>query len=340
VNNENTLKYIISGVLVVTLLFFTVLIIKPIFLSIVLGLILSYIFYPFYRLILSKIKNETISAFISCLFILILVSLFIWFSIPILINQIFDTYVQLQNFNIVGTLKNIFPALFTNEQVASNLHAMYTTFLSSSTTSLMNNLNRVIMNFPTLILEFLIVLLVFFYGLRDGDKIINLIKDSLPFDKTTTTRFINKSQKVTFSVVFGRVIIGIITGALSGVGFYLVGAPNSLLLMYLAMITSILPMIGPWIVWGPVVFGFFMTGQTTQALFLTIYSLVVVTLFENLAHPFYVSKQSDIPNSLTLIGIIGGILAFGIFGIILGPLIIAYLIILFEIYKEKNMKKE
>jgi len=110
------------------------------------------------------------------------------------------------------------------------------------------------------------------------------------------------------------------------------------LLSFLAMIMSILPMIGPWVIWGPVVIALFIGGHNNSALFLLIYSLVVVMLFENVATPLLVSKQSKIPTSLTFIGILGGLLVFGLFGIIIGPLIMAYLMVLFEIYRERNRK--
>ena len=105
------------------------------------------------------------------------------------------------------------------------------------------------------------------------------------------------------------------------------------------MIASIIPLIGPWAVWVPVVIGLLISEKTFAAIFLLIYSIFIVTLFENIATPILVSKKSKTPTSLTLIGIIGGIIVFGIFGIILGPLIMAYLTILFEIYIEYNLKK-
>ncbi|MFA5992209.1 MAG: AI-2E family transporter [Candidatus Pacearchaeota archaeon] len=337
--NENTTKYIIAALLIGLLLVFTVLVIKPIFLSILLGLILAYVFFPVNKWITSKVKQETVSALITCLIVLGLLLVFIWLALPLLISQIFDFYTKVQSFDTIGLLKKVFPPLFNSAKTSVVIQNAYSNLLTTITKSTIDRLTNTILDLPGLIINFLVVLITFFYALRDGEKLINLMRDTLPFDKLTINKFIHKSKRVTTSVVFGRLIIGIITGALAGIGFYIVGVDNVLLLTVFAMVISILPIIGPWIIWLPVCGALFLAGNTTGAIFLFVYSLVVVTLFESLAHPIYISKQSEIPNSLTMIGLLGGLIAFGLFGIIIGPLIVAYLLILFDLYKESNAKK-
>lgn len=338
--NEETIKQIIAAILIGILLVFTFLIIKPIFIPIVLGLVLAYTFNPVNKLLLKYIKNKFISALITCSVSIAIMILITWFSLPLLINQIFDAYITIQSFDTLGLLKKIFPFLFSSPQISANFAASYNTFLSTTTQTSLEKLTGVLSDLPSLILKLAIVVIVFFYALRDGDKIIELLKDSLPFNKSTTIRFIQKSKSVTFSTLFGRIVIGIVTGILSGIGFYFAGVQSTLLLTVLAIITSIIPIVGPWIVWIPVTVGLFLSGQTSAGVFLLIYSATVVTLFETISHPIIISKQSQIPNSLTIIGLIGGMLVFGIFGIILGPLIIAYLVVLFEIYRDENTKKK
>ncbi len=337
--DEGTIKQAVALFFIVVLLIFAFFIIKPIFMAALFGLILAYTFSPINELILSKVKNKTISAAITCTIVIGIIALVTWFTLPLLLNQIFDAYIALQSFDLVGFLKNYFPFLFTSQQVTNNFAVAYNNFVVNAAKVGLEKFSESIVNLPTIILKMFVVLIVFFYSLRDGEKLVNLLKDSLPFNKSTTNRFIQKSKQVTFGVVYGRVIIGIIVGMLAGIGFYFAGVSNALLLMILTMIVSIMPLIGPWLVWVPVVVGLFLTGSTGAAIFLLIYSVIVVALFENIATPLLLSKQSDLPTSLTLIGLIGGMLMFGIFGIIIGPLVIAYLIILFELYVESNVKK-
>src|SRR3989344_4993367 len=336
---EKLIKQLITGAFVIVLLVFAFLIIRPIFLAIILGLILAYVFNPLDKWLLKRIKNETVSASITCTITIGLLLLILWFSLPLLTKQIFDSYMTIVSMDIIGFLKKIFPFMFTNPQISANIEAAYGTFLSTTANDVLKKFTNILINFPTIALKLIIVLIVFFYGLRDGDKILDLMRESLPFNKTITNRFIEKSKKVTFSVIYGRIIVGILVGIIAGIGFYLAGLKSTLLLTVLVIIASILPLIGPGIIWIPASIGLILTDKFLPGIFLFIYCGIVVTLFENISHTIFVSKKSEIQTSLTLIGLIGGMLVFGLFGIILGPLIIAYLSVLFELYREYNLSK-
>ena len=337
--NEDTIKQIFAGVLIAILFVFAFLILKPLFYSILIGLILAYIFNPANKWLLSKIKQPTVTAFITCTVVLSSLLALGWVLMPIFTKELIQGYSLIQSFDLVGILKKLFPFLFLSEQSTENFATAYTNLISNIVKSTIGSITSIITNFTSIVLKVLVVLIAFFYGLRDGDKLIEAIKDSLPFNKSITNRFIAKSKIVTDSIIYGRVIVGIITGILTGIGFYIFGVPGVLVLTFLAAFFSIIPLIGPWAVWIPVAITLFIQGKVSTAILLAIYGTVVVALFENVSYPLFVSKKAQLPTSLTLIGLIGGMLVFGIFGIILGPLIIAYLSVLFEIYRESNIKK-
>ncbi len=337
--NETTLKQLIASIFILIILVFSYFLIKPIFLSLIFGLILAYSFYPVNNLLQKKIKNPTLTSGITCSAVLVILLGAIWFFLPMLTSQIFNIYITLQSWDFGSFLEENLSFLLTTPQSKANYVAAYNTFVSTLTNTTLQSFSNLISNFGALVLKSIVVIIAMFYGLRDGEKIIEIMKSSLPFSRNITTRFVEKSKQVTYSVVFGRIIIGILTGLLAGIGFFIAGVPNALLLTFIAIIVSIIPIIGPWAVWIPVVGGLLITGNTIAGFFLLVYCGIFVTLFENLSHPIFVSKKSKIPTSLTLFGIIGGMLAFGIFGLILGPLIVAYLLVLFEIYIEYNTKK-
>lgn len=335
--NENSLRQAAAIVLVFILLIFLYFLIRPIFLSILLGLVLAYSFNPVNKIIRSKIKNPTLSSTITCTIVSLIIFAVIWFLIPILIRQIIDSYLAIQNIDVFGNFEKLFPFLFASEQSASLFSGAYHTLISATTNNMVSKFTDLIVDIPTLLFKLLVVLIVFFFGLRDGDKILNILRDSLPFSKSITNRFIEKSRQVTFSVIFGRVIVGILIGGLIGIGFYFTGIKGALFLTVLAIISSIFPIIGPWIVWIPVVVGMFLANKFVAGLFLLLYCGILVTVIEHILHTVYVSHTSKIPTSLTLIGMMGGLIVFGVFGIILGPLIMAYLSVLFEIYSENKV---
>ncbi|MEA3329409.1 MAG: AI-2E family transporter [Nanoarchaeota archaeon] len=336
--DEKSLKQLVSIVLIAGLLILAFLVIKPIAMSIIFGLVLAYICYPLYKLLLKVFKNQIVTASVTCAFFFILFFLTIWFLVPLLANQIFDSYSTIQSWDVVGTMKTFFPFLFTNDQISANIIAAYGSFLSNTLSTLLHSVTDILVELPTVLLQFLVVLIVFFYALKDGDKILELIRESLPFNRRITNKFIKKSSEVTFSVVFGRVVIGIIVGLFTGAMFLLLGVPNSFFLTFIAIIAAIIPIIGPWLVWIPVMIGLFVTGRTTEGVILLIYGGLFISFIDNILHAWIVAKRAHVSTALTLIGLIGGIFLFGIFGIILGPLIAAYLEALFEIYREYNVK--
>ncbi len=334
--NEESIKQVFAAAFIIVIIVFAFFIIRPIFFAIIFGLLLAYSFNPINRWLLKKIKNPTFTASITCSIVLIIMILSLWFLLPTLISQTFDTYLAIQSLDIISIMKKNLPFLFSNPEISKNVEAVYSTFLSSTANSSLKRFTEIVSNLPSLVLNLLVIIIVFFYGLRDGDKIVDLLRESLPFNKNTTNRFITKSKQVTFSVIFGRIIVGILSGLLTGVGFFIVGIENSLLLTFLSIIASIIPLIGPWIVWIPVVISLFIVDRVYAGIFLFLYGGIIVTLFENILHPIFVSRTSKISTSLALIGIIGGLLVFGIFGLILGPLVMAYLSVLFELYIENK----
>ncbi|MEM3112829.1 MAG: hypothetical protein QXI33_00190, partial [Candidatus Pacearchaeota archaeon] len=130
--DEKLVKQLIASAMIIILLTFAFLIIKPIFIAILLGLILSYIFYPIYVSILKKIKNETVSAFITCTSVIGIILIILWFSLPILTKQIFDSYTTIVSLDVIGILKKLFPFMFANPQISANIEAAYGTFLSTT----------------------------------------------------------------------------------------------------------------------------------------------------------------------------------------------------------------
>ena len=120
-------------------------------------------------------------------------------------------------------------------------------------------------------------------------------------------------------------------------GFFSFGVPNALLLTFFAIIAGIFPVIGTAIIWVPVAIYLFISGNTFAALGIMIFGLIS-SMVDNLIRPIIVSKRTTLSPGVILIGMIGGLLFFGVLGFILGPLIIAYLVIILEIYQNRKVE--
>jgi predicted PurR-regulated permease PerM len=328
-------RKIMTMTIVVFLIVLSFFLLKPILSSIAIGLILAFVFSPLYDYLFRKLKSENLSASLVCIFLALLVILPVWFLTPIVIDQSFRVFQYSQQMDFVTPLKNIFPDLFASETFSAEVGSIIHSFVTKMTNSLVNILSQLILNFPTLFLQFIVVFFTFFFILRDKEAFIDYIKSLLPFSKDVEEKLFKSSKDITASVIYGQVIIGILQGLAVGIGFLIFKVPNALFLTLLACLAGVFPVIGTTIIWLPVVIYVLIAGNTFSAIGVTIFGLISSSL-DNLIRPIIVAKRARIHSSLVLIGMIGGLFLFGILGFILGPLILAYLLIILEIYRNKK----
>ena len=320
-------------IVLVVLSFF---LLKPILLSIIFGLILAFVFTPIYDRFYKITKSKNISATLICLLLILLIVLPLWFFTPIIIDQSIKIYLASQQMDFVTPIKNIFPSLFASEEFSAEIGSIIHSFVTKVTNSLMNSLSQLILNFPNLFLQSLVVFFTFFFVLRDKEQLLSYIKSLLPFSKDIEKKLFESSKGITSSVIYGQIVIGIIQGLLVGVGFFIFRIPNALFLTLLACLAGVFPIIGTAIIWVPVVIYLLIAGNTFPAIGVIIFGLISSSL-DNFIRPIIVSKRTQMHSSLVLIGMIGGLLLFGVLGLILGPLILAYLLIILEIYRNKKV---
>lgn len=310
---------------------------RPILLSIIFGLILAVVFISFYRKINNYVNSKDLAASIVCIVLMVIIIVPLWYLTPVVIDQSIKFYISSQQIDFITPFKTIFPSLFESEAFSAEIGATIQSFVTRTTNSMMNSLSRVILDFPTLFLQFLVVLFTFFFALRDNEQLTNYIKSLLPFSKEVEKKLFHSSKNITLSILYGQVVIGIGQGIIAGIGFFIFSVPNALLLTSLAAVAGIFPIIGTAIVWVPVAIYFLIAGDTFPALGITIFGLIS-SIVENWLKPIFVAKRTRLNSSVILIGMIGGLFFFGILGIILGPLILAYLLIILEIYRDKKVK--
>ncbi|MBR9701588.1 AI-2E family transporter [Candidatus Pacearchaeota archaeon] len=308
---------------------------RPILLSIIIALILAFVFTPIYCWVLKKVKSENLAAALVCIFLALLIILPMWFLTPILIDQSFKVFLASQQVDFVTPLKTIFPDLFASDAFSAEIGSVLQSFVTRVTNTLVNSFSSLILNFPTLFLQFLVVFFTFFFVLRDRESLVSYIQSLLPFSKDIEDKLFESSKDITVSVIYGQVIVGVLQGLAVGVGFFIFKVPNALFLTLLACLAGIFPIIGTTIVWAPVVIYLLIAGNAFPAIGIVVFGIISSGV-DNLVRPIIVAKRARMHSALILIGMIGGLFLFGILGFILGPLILAYLLIILEIYRDKK----
>ncbi len=333
---KKTFETITNTSIIVVLIVLAFFILKPILLSTIAGLLLAFIFYPLYKKISQKTKAKNLSAILLCISLIIIILLPLILVAPLIARQVFDIYIYLQRTDMITPLKEIFPYLFDSPELAQTISTALTSFVGKVASALLTSFTEILLNSVTITLHFLLILFVFFFGLRDGEQLVQLIKEISPLSKESEKRVFAQFKNITHSVIFGQIIIGLVQGLITGIGLFVFRVPNAMTLTLLATFLGILPIVGPVFVWVPVDIYLFLTGRTFAGVGLFIYGAFVITWVDTLIRPFIISSKSKIHPALALISMVGGLFVFGILGLILGPLIIAYLIMLLEFYKRQK----
>lgn len=325
-----------AGIILVILAVLSFFILKPIIMAILFGAILAFIFTPVYDFLFKYIKKKNLTAFLMCVILLIIIIIPVWYVAPIAIEQSIKFYADSQNIDFITPLKTIFPSIFQSDQFANEIGSTLRTFVTNTTNSLMNSLANFILNFPKFFLSLLVSFFTFFFVLRDKEDLAEYIGSLIPFSKDVEKRLFKSSKDLTISILYGQVVLGIVQGITAGIGFFIFKVPNALLLTILAALAGMFPIVGTTIIWIPVAIYLFIAGNTVSAFGVVIFGLIS-SVIEALFKPIFISRRSKMNTALVLFGMVGGLLVFGLLGIILGPLILAYLFIVIEAYRNKKL---
>lgn len=334
--DKEYLQKITSLVLLGILIVLAFLLLKPILMSIIAAIILAFVFVPLYNKIKKILRSSNLSATIVLIILLLLIIIPLWFLTPILLNQSIEIFMNSQKMDFVTPLKNIFPSLFESEQFSNEIGSIIYSFVTKITNNAMNLISNVILNFPTLLFQLIVVIFTFFFALRDNEKLISYIQSLLPFPEKTEKQLFKSSKDITFSVLYGQIILGVLQGLFAGVSFFLFGVENALFLTLIACLAGIFPIIGTSIIWFPVGVYLIINGFIWPAVGVFFFG-IIGWFVENAVKPILISKRTNIHSSVILLGMIGGLFFIGLWGVVLGPLILAYLLIVLEIYRDKRV---
>ena len=179
---------------------------------------------------------------------------------------------------------------------------------------------------------FLMIYLLFFF-LRDGSAIIERLVQVLPLGDERERQLFSRFAQVVRATVKGTFIIGAVQGTIGGVTFALLGIDGAVLWGVLMALLSLLPAVGSVLVWGPAAAILFADGAVVSGAILVAVGVLVIGLADNLLRPILVGRDTRLPDYLVLLATLGGLGTFGISGLVIGPLIAALFITVWEMFE-------
>jgi predicted PurR-regulated permease PerM len=178
----------------------------------------------------------------------------------------------------------------------------------------------------------IIMLYVMFYFLTMGDILLEKILYFLPLNDHDEQRLLNRFTSVTRATIKGTVIIGILQGTICGLAFALAGIEGPVFWGSIMAVMSIVPAFGTAIIWLPALIILALLGNFKGVMILAILCGAVAGNLDNILRPRLVGKDTEMHDLFVLFGTLGGITMFGLLGIIIGPIVTALFITIWEIY--------
>jgi predicted PurR-regulated permease PerM len=196
--------------------------------------------------------------------------------------------------------------------------------LSAYTLSWAKNIGGILSSVGRNVAQLTLTLLTLFFFLRDGAAIARQADHVVKrFFAQRIDRYLEIAGRMTRAVVYGLLITSLLQGVIAAIGYWIVGLSAPVLLGFLTGVLSVVPMVGTAIVWVPVGIWLLSTSHVAQGVVILVWGAVLVYPADNVLRPILISSAVRVPFLLVMFGALGGLQAFGLMGLFIGPVLLA-----------------
>ena len=317
-------------VLLLLILFLALLLVTQlyVFMPGFLGAITLYILYrgSYFNLTIRKKWNASLTAWLFISGSLVLIAIPLYFSIQLLSARLsallLNPTTLVEKARLIATKMEALTGLqlFTEEKLAT-LPGKISTLIP-----------KLINSSANLVSNFTIMFFLLYFLLKEGRQMEKILSRTLPLKDENIDLLSHETRNMIRANAIGIPVLAFIQGIIATLGYALFGVKEYGLWGFMTGICSMIPVVGTALVWAPLTAYFFASGETGHATGLLLYALIVITNIDYVARLTILRRLMDIHPLITILGVIAGIGLFGFWGVIFGPLLISYFIILLKIY--------
>ena len=184
-----------------------------------------------------------------------------------------------------------------------------------------------------------VMILAMFYFFRDGDEIMDRIRRTLPFEEEHRARVIGDARELIFASVLSSLATAALHGIIGGVMFAIVGIHAALFWGVMMAFFSMLPVVGSSLIWIPAAIWLGFSGHLAKGIVLVAICAGVIAIVENVLRPWLIGGRVQLSGLVIFISVLGGIGAFGVLGIVLGPIIVATTASVLALYTHPELSR-
>lgn len=304
------------------------------YLGALLGSVILYIlFLPMYRALVEKRKwnAPTTSVFIIILSFLVLVLPFLSLSLLLTDKILYYTSHFEEIINLIHRFEKFTGFRLNDKGTLQTVATKLGEFVSRLFPSILGGALEL---FIFLGLMYFVMYYLQVYNRTVKSKVFKF----LPFDKNTINALTVELKSSVNANVLGLGIISMVQASLVGLGFWMFGLPDPLFWGLISFFAAFIPILGTPLIWGPGGIYLIMNGHTGNGIGLLVYGAILVLNIDNVLRLYIAKKMGDIHPLITIVGVILGVPMFGILGLVVGPLMISYLLVLVKVYENEYRK--
>jgi predicted PurR-regulated permease PerM len=183
---------------------------------------------------------------------------------------------------------------------------------------------------------FFVMLYLLYFFLRDGDRLVEAAIRALPLGDRRERRLLAKFAEVSRATIKGTLIVGVVQGALGGLLFWVLGIPAPVFWGAIMTVLAVLPVVGTALVWAPAAIILLARGEIVKGVVLLAAGILVIGLVDNVLRPVLVGRDTQIPDYLVLLATLGGLGMFGMSGFVIGPVIAAFFLVVWDMFAQEH----
>ena len=280
----------------------------------------------YFRLVYEKKWKKGLSAILFIVYYLLLIGLPVFLAITLITPKV-NTFMK----DPSHLLDNISASITAiQDRIGYDLVSENT--LSSGLKQVSQFIPTILNSTANVISNLALMLFLLYFMLYHGSELEAVTSRTIPLQKRNIHLLATETKKVVKANALGIPLISIVQGATAALGYFIFGVREWALWGFLTGVFAFFPVVGTMVIWVPLVIFQYAVGNNLQATGLLIYSVLITGNVDYVARITLLKRMGDVHPVITVLGVIIGLNLFGFIGLIFGPLLLSYLVLLYRIY--------
>ena len=320
-------------VLSIILFYLAYLVVSPFLLTIIMSFIMSFVFYPVYRLIKKLVREKNVSSVLAIIVVLLVLVLPFAFLATNLVSESTAAYRTFLDYDFkTSPIFDDLPYDFVYPP-----QDLLDGMVKGVKDYVVNAAPDVIGEVAGFVIHLFVFFFIMFFAFIHGGEWYRLIKKVAPLRADVKKHLFSDLERVLHAMIYGQLVTSVIQGAAGGLLFFIFGIPNPVFWGFMMVIFSFVPFLGTPFIFIPAGLIELIQGDYIAGVGVLAIGFIFLMNLDNFIRPYLVSKFAPIHPILVILGVFGGLAAFGLAGFIVGPLILA---LLFTLFKDFASHKE